>query len=132
MKFKYTNSNNEEAMFDALPLTSELYSDLLEVDKEFLFNVSEGKEVFFSEQKYIEAAQSMLTSFGKARESTVPESKPSDGNVVLYIQNKTLLKEGDSIKNRSNTPKQELRTKLVTSQIRSFKKEKMELNFEMA
>lgn len=132
MKFKYTNSNNEEAVFEATHLTSEFYSDLLEIDKEFLSNVAEGKEIFFSEPKYVEAAQSMLVSFGKARDTVVPENQPSDSNITLYIQNKTLLKEGDSFKNKPNTPKQDLRSKLVTSQIRCFKKEKMELNFEMA
>jgi hypothetical protein len=40
MKFKYTNSNNEEAIFETIPLTEELYTELLEVDKEFLSNVN--------------------------------------------------------------------------------------------
>jgi hypothetical protein len=132
MKFKYTNSNNEVALMEAVPLTSELYTELLEVDREFLENVSNGLEFFFNEPQYIEIAKDMLTSFGRGREGSVPEVKPDDSSCILYLSSKTILKPGDKIKQSSETPKKTLRSKLVTSKIRCFKKEKMELIVEVA
>ena len=49
MKFKYTNSNEEEAYFEAIPLTSELYTELLEIDTEFLQNIVDGKVMIRNE-----------------------------------------------------------------------------------
>jgi hypothetical protein len=132
MKFKYINSNNEESLNEAVPLTSELYTELLEVDKEFLENVSNGLEVFFNEPQYIEAAKDMLVSFGRGKESAVPSVNSDESSCLLYLNNKTILKPGNEIKHVSETPKKTLRSKLVTSKIRSFKKEKMELIVEVA
>lgn len=131
MKFKYTNSNLEESIIEAIPLTTDLYEELIEIDKEFLNNVSSGDEIFFKETEYVEAAKSILTSFGKAKESSCPESTDEDKHCVLYLINKTILKRGSDVKSHSQTPKRILRSKMVTSKIRSFSKDKMELNFNL-
>ena len=130
MKFKYTNSNNEEAFFEAVPLTTELYTELIEMDKEFLQNVAEGKEVFFKDEPLIEAAKSLLISFGKGKE--IQPSSLSDTHEVLLVTSKTILKEAEEYKKTNYTPKRIVRDKMITSKIRSFKKEKMELNFDLA
>jgi hypothetical protein len=131
MKFKYTNSNQEEAYFEAIPLTTELYTELLEIDTEFLHNIVEGKEVFFSDEVYKEAAATMLNSFGKGKENVTPAASSSE-NEILFVREKILLKEGLKNKQSSLTPKKIIRSKMITNNIRSFKKEKMELNFELA
>jgi hypothetical protein len=129
MKFKYTNSNQEESYFEAIPLTSELYTELLEIDTEFLQNIVDGKEVFFSDESYKEAAKNMLISFGKGKESVVSTSKD---NEILFVKEKTIIKEGTKIKTTNPTPKKNIRSKMITNNIRAFKKEKMQLNFELA
>ena len=129
MKFKYTNSNNEESIIEAIPLTTELYKELLDVDKEFLENVVAGKEVFFAEKEYVEAASSMLKTFGKSDKEQTHST--SEDNCVLYVSKKTVLKAAQEAKQVKLTPKKNLRSHMVTSNIRSFKKEKMDLNVKM-
>jgi len=132
MKFKYTNSNSEESIIEAAPLTTELYEELIEIDREFLNNVAEGKEIFFKEVEYIEAAKSILTSFGKAKEANCPTTTEEDTHYILFLNSKTVLKEGLETKQVTQTPKRILRSKMVTGKIRSFKKDKMELKFDLA
>jgi hypothetical protein len=131
MKFKYTNSNNEEAYFDTLPLTSELYEQLLEIDKEFLQNIVDGKETYFKDASFKEAAENMLKSFGKGKHVDSP--KTSEDMEILFVREKRILKETilDN-KQVTLTPKKLIRSKMITSKIRAFKKEKMDLNFELA
>jgi hypothetical protein len=131
MKFKYTTSNNETAEYEAIPLTTELYDQLLEIDREFLTSVSNGEEPFFNSEEFKKTASEMLTSFGKGKEADV--SKTTSDNVILFVQNKKSLEENalKESKEKTLSLKRLLRSHFITSKIRSFKREKMQLNQEM-
>lgn len=123
MKFIYTNSNNEEACYEATLLTPEIYENLLQQDTLFLNLVSAGQLEEYKDSKFTEAASSMLISFGKGREKSAPVE--TQNNVIVLVNKKTTLKKGDNMKLSSDTPKKILRNVLATSKIRAFKKEKM-------
>jgi len=126
MKFKYTNSNNEEAIYEASPLTAELYEGIINSDRNFLSQVVEGKHSTYSDSVYRTAATEMLSSYGKGRESTFNSS--TKDLEILLIQNKVNLSEIERPV-KKNSIKQQLRSHFLSSQIRAFKKDKM--NFDI-
>lgn len=123
MKFKYINSNEEEAQFEAIPLTSEIYKSLIEDDIRFLTDVSKGLNEKYTEAEFITAASDMLNTFGNDKEFGAPIN--SDLNFLAVIHSKTIIKEAKSSKKISLTSKKILRSELQTGKIRAFKKEKM-------
>lgn len=125
-KFKYTNSLGEVALYEAIPLTSELYKEILETDKNFLENIQAGKVSNFVEDKYTTAAEEMLVSYGKGKNTNTNNSCPDD-SVILLVSNKQVLKPSEeNNKKNSQTPKAFLRKALKSSNIRLFKKNKIE------
>lgn len=129
MKFKYTNSNNETSYYEAESLTSELYSVLIKKDLEFLESIANGENSDFQETTFKDAAKDMLISFGLGKNKNAPTS--TEENVVLFVTKKITLSENTDEVNLS-TPKKIIRSKMITSKIRSFKQKNMELNFELA
>lgn len=125
MKFKYINSNNEEALYEANPLTSELYASILEADKNFLETVSEKKDCRFDEA-HVNAASEMLKNYAKGKDGVYKESK-DDTSLVLVATKKEIIKKGETSKKKSFTPKGFLRQFLASSNIRMFKKDKMSI-----
>jgi hypothetical protein len=123
MKFKYINSNEEEALYEANPLTRELYTSILEADKNFLKKVSENQDCQFNEA-HIEAAKEMLENYGKGKDGVYKESK-DDTSLILVAVKKEVIKKGETSKKKSSTPKAFLRQFLASSSIRMFKKDKM-------
>lgn len=124
MKFKYINSNNEEALYEANPLTRELYTSILEADKSFLEMVAEKKDSRFDPALYCVAATEMLENYGKGKDGVYKESK-DDTSLILVTTKKEVIKKGETTKNKSFTPKAYLRQFLASSNIRMFKKDKM-------
>jgi hypothetical protein len=125
-KFKYTNSHGEVALYEATPLTSELYKEILETDKTFLQNIQDGKVSCYIEEKYITAAKEMLISYGKGKNANSNSGCPDDSE-ILFVSNKKVLKSSEkSDKKISQTPKAFLRKALKSSNIRLFKKNKIE------
>jgi hypothetical protein len=123
-KFKYQNNLGEEAEFEAVDLTNEIYEQLLDLDRQFLSGVVAKQEPFFEEQEFIDAAATMLKSHGLGKE-TKPVQKLDDSEILLVI-NRKVIKPVESKKKKTETPKQMLREKLASSKIRLFKKEKMQ------
>ena len=123
MKFKYINSNEEEALYEANPLTSELYTSILEADKNFLEKVSEKQDCRFNDD-HVEAAKEMLENYGKGKDGVYKESK-DDTSLILVAVKKEIIKKGETSKKKSSTPKAFLRQFLASSSIRMFKKDKM-------
>jgi hypothetical protein len=126
MKFKYINSNNEEAIYEAIPLTSEIYEGIINSDRDFLNLVIEGNHPTYFDSSYKAAATEMLASYGKGRESTFNSS--TKDLEILLVQNKVNLVKNDRPVKKIST-KQELRSHFLSSQIRAFKVDKM--NFDI-
>jgi hypothetical protein len=126
MKFNYTNSNNEESYYETVPLTQELYTNILEEDREFLLNVSKNKDDRFPSKETQEAATEMLQNYGKGKDGVFSSSK-NDNVLILLALTKKVLKEGEKQKTKIQTTKAELRSYLASSKIRMFKKDKMSI-----
>jgi hypothetical protein len=127
MKFTYTTANNETAEYEALPLTSELYEQLIGIDREFLTEICNGNEPAFNTDEFKKIAAEMLVSFGKGKDVVSP--KTSDENLILFVQNKKTPESIDleSDKEKQLSLKKILRSHFITSKIRSFKKKKIQL-----
>jgi hypothetical protein len=126
MKFNYINSNKEESYYETIPLTKELYTSILEEDKEFLLKVSKNKDDRFQTKEIQEAAAEMLQNYGKGKDATFSPTK--DNNVLILLAlYKKVIKEGESQKNKNQTVKAQLRSYLASSKIRMFKKDKMSI-----
>jgi hypothetical protein len=127
MKFTYTTANNETAEYEALPLTSELYEQLIGIDREFLPEICNGNEPAFNTDEFKKIATEMLVSFGKGKDVVSP--KTSDENLILFVQNKKTpeLIDSESDKEKHLSLKKILRSHFITSKIRTFKKKKIQL-----
>lgn len=126
MKFNYINSNKEESYYETIPLTKELYTSILEEDKEFLLKVSKNKDERFSTKEIQEAATQMLENYGKGKDGVFSPSNDDDVLIMLALTKK-VLKEGENQKIKNQTTKAKLRSYLASSKIRMFKKDKMSI-----
>lgn len=127
-KFLYTNSNGVKALYEAEPLTEELYSNLLIQDEVFLNKILKGQiEEFSKDSSFTEAASSILNSRNKNKNPN-PQPKDKESDLIMVVLNKTNLpnQEKTEPKKKPETTKQLIRNLLPTNKIRLFKKEKMQ------
>ena len=129
MKFTYTNSTGENALFEATPLTEDLYLEILKEDKEILTNISTGNiaNKSLSGQNFQNAAQQMLENFNKIKNSSFEKSDKEEDSCVLVVNSKQVLKEAESERYKPKTDKALIRQNLASSKIRMFKKSRMAL-----
>lgn len=125
-KFLYTNSNGTQSLFEAVPLTSDLYSALILKDKEFLQKIIDNEiEEFRQDASFKDQAEQMLKKHGLGKDGVYVQKNQTDGK-IMYVLNKTVLSENSAKSEEEQTIRQKLRNSLPSSKIRLFKKEKMQ------
>ena len=94
MKFVYINSNGEKSLYEAEPLTGEVYGVILEQDRNVLEKISLGlsEESNFNNELYQSTALQMLQNYGKGRDAVFSEKENTE-NCVLLIKSKTILEK---------------------------------------
>ena len=126
MKFYYINSQGEEALYEAIPLTKERYEDILNQDKEFLLKVSENQNSLFPLEDFHLAAAEMYKNYLKENKNLNLKPK-SESDLILIVLSKSIKTEVLSKKKKPDTIKSKLREYLASSKIRLFKKDKMNI-----
>lgn len=125
-KFLYTNSNGAQSLFEAVPLTSDLYSALILKDKEFLQKIIDNEiEEFRQDASFKDHAEQMLKKHGLGKDGVFAQKNQTDGK-IMYVLNKTVLSKDSEKFEEKQTIRQKLRNSLPSSKIRLFKKEKMQ------
>jgi len=124
-KFSYTNSNGISSIFEAIPLTSDLYSDLLLKDREVLQKIiNEEIEELKNNSSYKTLAEQMLKKHGLGKEGSF-SSNNLDGEIMYVLSKEIISEETPGIKKNQST-QQILRSYLPSNKIRLFKKNKMQ------